>query len=159
MVVGSTMDGWILLMTVLSRWFVRRWATAIGMAQMFGPLGTIFLVPLVAVTEDPNVHGVGWRLVDIVVGGLIMAVAVFAFARPRNRPEDIGLLPDGGPLAVWRGSLLPSQALRTRSFLADRLRRRFGRSVRPEFDRDRTYVGALNIYLGLRRLPAVPAGD
>ena len=34
MAVGATMSGWILLMTLLSRWFVHRHATALGVAHM-----------------------------------------------------------------------------------------------------------------------------
>ena len=48
MAAGATISGWILLMTTLSRWFVRRRATAIGLAQMVGALGALFLVPLIA---------------------------------------------------------------------------------------------------------------
>ena len=52
----------------------------------------------------------------MVLGGSIMAVAVLAFTRLRNRPEDMGLLPDGGPPAVQQGSISAFQPLRTRSF-------------------------------------------
>lgn len=116
MAVGATMSGWIPLMTVLSRWFVRRRATALGVAQMFSPLGIIFLVSLIAASEDPDVYRLGWRLAAIVVAGSIMVVAVLAFARLRNRPEDMGLLPDGGPPAVRQDNFSVFQALRTRPF-------------------------------------------
>ena len=116
MAVGATMSGWIPLMTMLSRWFVRRRATALGMAQMFSPLGIIFLVSFIAASEDPYAYRLGWRLAAIVVAGSIMAVAVLAFARLRNRPEDMGLLPDGAPPAVRQDNFSAFQALRTRSF-------------------------------------------
>ena len=116
--VGATMSGWILLMTLLSRWFVRRRATAIGVALMLSSLGAICLVPLIALSADPEVGGVGlgWRLTAVVLGGSIMAVAVLAFARLRDRPGDMGLLPDGGPPAVRQSSFSAIQTLRTRSF-------------------------------------------
>ena len=116
--VGATMSGWIPLMTVLSRWFVRRRATALGVAHMFSPLGAIFLVLLIALIGD-SYHdrvGLGWRPAAIVVGGSIMVVAVLAFTWLRNRPEEMGLLADGGPTAVRQGSFSVFQALRTRSF-------------------------------------------
>ena len=118
MAVGATMSGWIPLMTVLSRWFVRRRATALGVAHMFSPLGAIFLVLLIAMSGD-SYHdrvGLGWRPAAIVVGGSIMVVAVLAFTWLRNRPEEMGLLADGGPTAVRQGSFSAFQALRTRSF-------------------------------------------
>ena len=116
--VGATISGGILLMTVLSRWFVRRRATALGMAHMFGPLGAMCLVPLIALSADPNPDqvGLGWRLTAVVLGGSTMVVAVLAFTRLCNRPEDMGLLPDGGPPAARQGSFSAFQALRTRSF-------------------------------------------
>ena len=116
MAVGATMSGWIPLMAVLSRWFVRRRATALGVAQMFSPLGIIFLVSLIAASEDPDVYRLGWRLAAIVVAGSIMVVAVLAFARLRNRPEDMGLLPDGGPPVVQQDNFSAFQALRSRPF-------------------------------------------
>ena len=117
MAVGATMSGWIPLMTLLSRWFVRRRATALGVAQMFSPLGIIFLVSLIAASEDPDVYRLGWRLAAIAVAGSIMVVAVLAFARLRNRPEDMGLLPDGGgPPSVRQDNFSAFQALRTRPF-------------------------------------------
>ena len=85
---------------------------------MFGPLGAMCLVPLIALSADPNADqvGLGWRLTAVVLGGSIMVVAVLAFTRLCNRPEDMGLLPDGGPPAVRQGSFSAFQALRTRSF-------------------------------------------
>ena len=116
MVVGVTMSGWIPLMTALSRWFVRRRATALGVAHMFGPLGTISLAPLIALSADPDQAVLGWRLTAVVLGGSIMVVAVLAFTLLRNRPEDMSLLSDGGPPAVRQDSFSGFQALRTRSF-------------------------------------------
>ena len=118
MAVGATMSGWIPLMTVLSRWFVRRRATALGVAHMFSPLGAIFLVLLIAMSGDSyhDLVGLGWRPAAIVVGGSIMVVAVLAFTWLRNRPEEMGLLADGALPSVRQGSFSAFQALRTRSF-------------------------------------------
>ena len=116
MAVGVTMCGWIPLLTMLSRWFVRRRATALGVARMFGPIGAISLAPLIALSADPYQVSLGWRLTAVVLGGSIMVVAVLAFTRLRDRPEDMGLLPDGGPPVVRQASFPAFQVLRTRSF-------------------------------------------
>ena len=116
MAVGVTMCGWIPLLTMLSRWFVRRRATALGVAHMFGPIGAISLAPLIALSADPYQVSLGWRLTAVVLGGSIMVVAVLAFTRLRDRPEDMGLLPDGGPPVVRQASFPAFQVLRTRSF-------------------------------------------
>ena len=148
MAVGVTMCGWIPLMTALSRWFVRRRATALGVAHMFGPLGTIFLAPLIALSADPSLYQVvlGWRLTAVVLGRSIMVVAVLAFTLLRNRPEDMGLLPDGGPAGQLLGVPGPAHPL----FLAHRLRSRHIHNKRPRFDGHRTHVGAFYLYGGLR---------
>ena len=118
MAVGATMSGWILLMILLSRWFVRRRATAIGVAHMPSRLGAMCLVPFIALSADPETGRavLGWRLTALVLGGSITAVAVLAFARFRDRPADMGLPPDGGPPAVRQSSFSAIQTLRTRSF-------------------------------------------
>ena len=116
MAAGATMSGWILLMTVLSRWFVRRRATAIGLAHMVSALGAMLLVPLIAFSVDPDVGWAGWRLTAILTGGFILVVAAVTFARLRNRPEEMSLLPDGNPEAPTQISFSVFQALRTRAF-------------------------------------------
>ena len=115
MAAGATISGWILLMT-LSRWFVRRRAAAIGLAQMVGALGALFLVPLIAFSVGSDSGWADWRLTANLTGGLILVVAAVAFSRLRNQPEDMGLFPDGGPEGAKQTSFSAFQALRTRAF-------------------------------------------
>ena len=56
----------------------------------------------------------GWTLAAL--GGLVLIIAVLAFTRLRDRPEDVGLLPDGGPPVAPQSSVSTIQALRTRAF-------------------------------------------
>ena len=53
-----------------------------------------------------------WRL-----GGLVLIIAVLAFTRLRDRPEDVGLLPDGGPPVAPQSSVSTIQALRRLQWL------------------------------------------
>ena len=53
MALGSVMSGWILLTTVLCRWFVRRRTISIALAHMVSRIGSISHVTLI-------VYGVGW---------------------------------------------------------------------------------------------------
>ena len=110
--VGATMGGWVLLMTVVCRWFVRRRATAIGLAHMVSSLGPVFVLPFIFLVA----HSEGWRLSAIMLGGFSLVVAFVALAWLRNRPEEMGLLPNGASVLPLQGSFSVFQALRTRAF-------------------------------------------
>ena len=109
---GSAMSGWILLMTVVCRWFIRHRATAIGLAHMVSSLGPLFLVPLTFYLFT----WVTWREAANVLGVVVLVFAVVALAWFRNRPEDMGLLPNGASTALRQTSFSVFQTLRTRSF-------------------------------------------
>jgi MFS family permease len=77
---------------LISFWFVRRRATAIGIASMGQGLGALIMVPLTQILID----AVGWRWTYVVTGGLMLlflapANAVFQ----RRAPQEIGQFPDG----------------------------------------------------------------
>ena len=115
---GGLLTGWIPLMTTLSRWFVRRRATAIAVAYVVS--GVLGIVPGPFLGWFVNIDGgpLGWRLSAIVLGGFTLIAAVPVFFLLRNRPEDMGLLPDGGPSSVeaQQCSLSIGQSFRTRAF-------------------------------------------
>ena len=107
--VGQSLSGWVPQMTILSRWFIRRRATAIGLALTVSFIGGLALEHFMWRTLPP-----GWTLAAL--GGLVLIIAVLAFTRLRDRPEDVGLLPDGGPPVAPQSSVSTIQALRTRAF-------------------------------------------
>lgn len=77
---------------LISFWFVRRRATAIGIASMGQGLGALLMVPLTQVLID---H-LGWRWTFIVTGSLLLFVLVPANAFfQRRAPQDVGQFPDG----------------------------------------------------------------
>ena len=77
---------------LISFWFVRRRATAIGIASMGQGLGALIMVPLTQFLIDR----LGWRLSFIVTAGLILLAIVPANALLQKRaPQDIGQFPDG----------------------------------------------------------------
>ena len=99
--VGATMSGWVLLLTAVSRWFVRRRATAIGMVYMLGSLGSLIFVPLFFV----GIADQGWQLTAAATGGFILAVAALVFVLLRSRTGERGT-----------PSFSAFQTLRTRAF-------------------------------------------
>ncbi len=81
--------------TLLSHWFRRRRATAIGFAAMGLGVGTL-LVPGVQFLVTRH----GWRAAMVLLGTAVLASQVPLNALlQRRRPEDIGQLPDGAATA------------------------------------------------------------
>ena len=95
MAVGQGLGSWIPLMTMLTRWFSRRRAMALGWSNMGSRLGALILVPLIAWSIDPDQDRLGWRMTATILG-IFMIVAAGPLSRLiRNQPQDYGLLPDG----------------------------------------------------------------
>jgi MFS family permease len=79
--------------TAVANWFVRMRGRALGIATAGNAIGVMLLVPLIQWMID----GPGWRVAWLVVGsGSGLVLAILAFALIRRRPEDFGLVPDGG---------------------------------------------------------------
>ena len=129
MSMGAGIGTWLPMMTALNNWFRRRRATAMAIALEGFAVGGVVLVPLLAWSIDPDHFGLDrWR--DVAAGiGVAMILVAFPISRlVRNRPEDYGLLPDGGPPASSpaaaesappasrHGGYTWQQALRTRAF-------------------------------------------
>lgn len=76
----------------LSRWFVRKRGRAMGIAMIGSSVGGLVLTPLVAFSVD----SLGWRPTLVVLGGVMWVVlAPVLFWLMRNKPANLGLLPDG----------------------------------------------------------------
>lgn len=79
---------------LISHWFVRRRATAIGIATMGQGVGTLVLIPLTQVF----ISNWGWRTAFTIIAGLILFGLVPANALlQRRHPAEVGQLPDGAP--------------------------------------------------------------
>jgi sugar phosphate permease len=87
---------------LISFWFVRRRATAIGIASMGQGVGALIMVPLTQFL----VTGLGWRLAFMTMGALILLAIVPANAfLQRRAPQDVGQLPDGDPARAMKHSV------------------------------------------------------
>jgi MFS family permease len=83
----------------LPNWFVRRRGLAIGVAFSGVGVGAVVLLPwLQTIISDD-----GWRASCRAMGLLVLLVVGPLNLLVRRRPEDIGLLPDGGPHAAGAG--------------------------------------------------------
>ncbi len=95
-VVGDTLMGSLVIMTIISRWFVRKRGRAIAIANLGTGIAKVSM-PLFAASLFV---WVGWRDAWAVFGVLALALVVWlALAVVRSSPEEMGLHPDGAPLA------------------------------------------------------------
>src|SRR5215472_17315896 len=82
---------------LISFWFVRRRATAIGIASMGQGVGALIMVPATQMLID----SVGWRWAYIVTGSVMLLILVPANALLQRRaPDDVGQFPDGDPPTI-----------------------------------------------------------
>jgi sugar phosphate permease len=82
--------------TVVGRWFVRQRGRATGLL-FFSHSGGMAVFPLVATWVS---FAYGWQTAWIVLGLMVYAIALAPAALlVAQRPEDVGLLPDGDPPA------------------------------------------------------------
>ena len=106
--IGSGLGGWLAMITLVNNWFSRRRSIAMATAMSGVHLGG-FLVPVLAFGIDSQ----GFRTTTLFIGILILVVVVPATQMIRNRPEDIGLLPDGAvePIPAASAGGRPSPVL------------------------------------------------
>ena len=82
---------------LISFWFVRRRATAIGIASMGQGVGALAMVPLTQVLIDHF----GWRWTYIVTGSILLLILMPANAIfQRRTPQDVGQFPDGADTPI-----------------------------------------------------------
>ncbi|MDA1128380.1 MAG: MFS transporter [Chloroflexi bacterium] len=82
--------------TVASRWFIRKRGRAIGMIFVFGAVGGILFTMLATLVVDSYGLKATWITIGMIVLIVSVAPPLFLVA---ERPEDIGLNPDGVPTA------------------------------------------------------------
>jgi len=120
---GSGLGGFLPMMAVLNNWFTRGRGTAIAIGAAGVHLAGL-LVPVLAWA----ISTVEWQATALGVGLIIAGLAVPLSLMIQNRPEDVGLRPDGdGPPARGKreaadprqpagADLTLGEALRSRAF-------------------------------------------
>ena len=113
---GTGLGGWLALIAMVNNWFNRRRSFAMASAMSGIHLGGL-LVPVLAVA----IEWFEFRGAALGIGVLLLVVVGPAVKIIRNRPEDMGLAPDGDSN--------PAQA----SHMEDRQRASHIEDVEPEF--------------------------
>ncbi|MCH8989302.1 MAG: MFS transporter [Chloroflexi bacterium] len=80
--------------TVASRWFIRKRGRAIGMIFLIGALGGILFTMVASLVVESYGLKATWITIGLIVLAVSVAPSLFLVA---ERPEDIGLRPDGVP--------------------------------------------------------------
>ena len=109
---GSGLAGWLALMTMLNRWFVRRKSLAMSISLEGLWIGGIAIVPALAWFIDPDKYGLErWRDIALLLGVLVILLAIPIGYLLRNRPEDKNQVPDGKrpDMGAIEGRPRPSQ--------------------------------------------------
>jgi sugar phosphate permease len=93
--IAGSFNNAIAMFTLLSKWFSRKWGTAIGITMTGGGIGSIIIQPVVGIIAQ----NYGWQATYIFAGILILVVSVplIVFVL-KDSPEAMGLLPDGDKL-------------------------------------------------------------
>ena len=87
---GSGLGGWLAMISMVNNWFVRRRSLAIA-TSMSGIHVGAYMLPVLAFGVDH--HGFRWTTAGI--GVFLLLVVGPVWKAIRNRPEDVGLQPDG----------------------------------------------------------------
>ncbi len=85
--------GFVILTTVLPKWFVAKRGRALGIATMGVGLGALVFPAAVSAVVDAEGWRSAWVWLGAVTGGISLLLALLV----RTRPEDVGLRPDGAP--------------------------------------------------------------
>ncbi len=92
---GCCIGGVIPATTVANNWFIRKRSLAVAFIMALVGLGG-FVFPLVTTAL---LSSVGWRMSWVILGGIFVAIGsiIGSAILVRNKPEDLGQLPDGIP--------------------------------------------------------------
>lgn len=92
---GGGFGGYIACTAIINNWFIRRRSLALGIFQAFAGLGGFVYPPLTTAL----IGAIDWRVSWLVLAGVILVVPVLigGVFLIRNKPEDMGLTPDGIP--------------------------------------------------------------
>jgi MFS family permease len=105
--VGVTCVAWIPTQTLISTWFERRRGLAMGITLAGIGFGGLAIAPL----GSALIGWAGWRIAYATLGSMILLIVVtLAVTVVRSRPADLGLLPDGDPVASPGTAPAPDQA-------------------------------------------------
>ncbi|MBI4499201.1 MAG: MFS transporter [Chloroflexi bacterium] len=103
--IGTSASGGSAGIVAVSRWFVRKRSRALALMTLGAGFSGV-MVPVIAML----VTRFGWRSALIVMGVFVIGVGLPLARRMRDRPEEMGLWPDGEPHPPADGTGAPPTA-------------------------------------------------
>jgi MFS family permease len=99
---GAGVGGYVACTTVANNWFIKKRSLAMGIFAAGGAMGGFIFPPLTTVIID----SLGWRAAWLVLAGIVFVLVTLVadIILVRDRPEDMGLLPDGEAPAPFQAS-------------------------------------------------------
>ena len=124
LVTSASVAGFLVVSITVSKWFVAKRGQALGWTSMGVSMAGFFWPTFTAAVL---IGPLGWRTAWMVLSACFAAILIPSALLLRRRPEDYGMLPDGGPtqltpeqieasLRDQETSLTRREALRTSSF-------------------------------------------
>ena len=124
LVTAASVSGFLVVSIAVSKWFVVKRGQALGWTSMGVSMAGLIWPSFTAVAL---IEPFGWRTAWIVLAVCYALIFIPSALLMRRRPEDHGMLPDGGPTQLTaqqiqaaehdeRTSLTRGEALRTSSF-------------------------------------------
>ncbi len=96
--VGTCLTGFVPNAAILARWFVTKRGRAFGLLN--AGWGSSFIFVIIA---EVLISSFGWRSSYLILAAAAAIVLIpLNLLIPRSRPEEMGLLPDGGPVLPAR---------------------------------------------------------
>ena len=98
---GAGMGGYVACTTVANNWFTRKRSLALGLFTSGAALGGFVFPPVATVL----ISAVGWRMSWLILAWIVLVALVLLadVVLIRNKPEDMGLLPDGDTAKPFSG--------------------------------------------------------
>ncbi|THF87039.1 MFS transporter [Deinococcus sp. KSM4-11] len=114
---GTGLVGSVLGATVATRWFVRKRGLVVGMFGAATSAGQLLFIPLLTGWAGR----LGWSGATLVIAGVALLLAPVVWSLLRDRPEQLGLQPDGDRHALPMPAPTPDpgvmrRALKSRDF-------------------------------------------
>ena len=89
---GAGMGGMLPSTTVINNWFVKRRSLGLGLSLAAGGFANIFIGPAITAM----IQSYGWRSAFLIISFIVLVLGVvIPSILVRNKPEDIGQIPDG----------------------------------------------------------------
>ncbi len=109
---GACSAGFVPNLALVSNWFEKKRATAVGISQM-GTRDSFLLTPLI----QAAILALGWRSSFMVLAAGTAAIVIALAMFLRARPQDMGLLPDGDTVADTKEN---AEQIRDDDFVIDK---------------------------------------